>query len=76
MQRKKTQPKKNKHDKRKPPRILPVFREESSADFLVYVAAILRYEPIFTQSMGFIFRTTGAVEQLYGDTEMDDRFDY
>ena len=76
MQRKKTQPKKSQHDKRIPPRILPVFGEESSADFLVYVAAILRYEPIFIQSLGFIFRTTGAVEQLYGDTEMDDRFDY
>ena len=76
MQRTKTQPKKSQHDKRNPPRILPTFGKESSADFLVYVAAILRYEPIFTQSMGFIFRTTGAVEQLYGDTEMDDRFDY
>ena len=27
---------------------------ESSATFLVYVAAILRYEPIFTQPLGFI----------------------
>ena len=37
---------------------------ESSAAFLVYVAAILRYEPIFTQSLGFIFRSAGAVEQF------------
>ena len=32
--------------------------------FLVYVAAILRYEPIFTQLLSFIFRSAGAVEQL------------
>ena len=37
---------------------------ESSATFLVYVAAILRYEPIFTQLLSFIFRSAGAVEQL------------
>ena len=37
---------------------------ESSADFLVYVAAVLRYEPIFAQPLGFIFRSAGAVEQL------------
>ena len=28
------------------------------------VAAILRNEPIFTQPLGFIFRSAGAVEQL------------
>ena len=32
--------------------------------FLGYVAAILRYEPIFTQSLGLIFRSAGAVEQF------------
>ena len=32
--------------------------------FLVYVATILRYEPIFTQLLSFIFRSAGAVEQL------------
>ena len=37
---------------------------ESSATFLVYVAAILRYAPIFTQLLSFIFRSAGAVEQL------------
>lgn len=37
---------------------------ESSADFLVYVAAVLRYEPIFAQSLRFIFGATGTVEQL------------
>ena len=31
---------------------------------LVYVAAILRYEPIFTQLLSFVFRSAGAVEQL------------
>ena len=32
--------------------------------FLVYVAAILRHEPIFAQSLRFIFGAAGAVEQL------------
>ena len=37
---------------------------ESSATFLVYVAAILRYEPIFTQPLRFIFGAAHAVEQF------------
>ena len=32
--------------------------------FLVYIAAIQRYEPIFAQSLRFIFGVTGTVEQL------------
>lgn len=37
---------------------------ESSAVFLIYVAAVLRHEPIFAQPLDFIFGTAGAVEQL------------
>ena len=39
-------------------------REESSATFLVYVAAVLRHKPIFAQPLRFIFGATDAVEQL------------
>jgi hypothetical protein len=35
----------------------------SSAAFLVYIAAVLFYKPIFTQPLGFILCATGAVEK-------------
>ena len=46
-----------------PPRNIPVVRELSSAAFLVYVAAVLFYKPIFTQPLRFIFCAAGAVEK-------------
>ena len=39
------------------------FGEMSSAAFLVYIAAVLFYKPIFTQPLGFIFCAAGAVEK-------------
>ena len=44
------------------PRNLPIW-ELSSEAFLVYVAAILLYKPIFTQPLGFILCAAGAVEK-------------
>lgn len=38
-------------------------RELSSATFLVYVAAVLFYKPIFTQPLGFFLCAAGAVEK-------------
>ena len=35
----------------------------SSTAFLVYVAAILLYKPIFTQPLGFVLCAAGAVEK-------------
>ena len=35
----------------------------SSAAFLVYIAAVLFYKPIFTQPLRFILCATGAVEK-------------
>ena len=37
-----------------PPRNIPVVRELSLAAFLVYIAAVLFYKPIFTQPLRFI----------------------
>ena len=45
-----------------PSRNLPIW-EVSSAAFLVYVAAVLFYKPIFTQPLRFILCATGAVEK-------------
>lgn len=39
------------------------FGEMSSAAFLVYIAAVLFYKPIFTQPLRFILCATGAVEK-------------
>ena len=39
------------------------FGEVSSTAFLVYVAAILLYKPIFTQPLGFFLCAAGAVEK-------------
>ena len=39
------------------------FGEVSSMAFLVYVAAILLYKPIFTQPLGFFLCAAGAVEK-------------
>ena len=49
-------------DKRIPSRNLPIW-EVSSAAFLVYIAAVLFYKPIFTQPLGFILCAAGAVEK-------------
>ena len=46
-----------------PPRNIPVVRELSSAAFLVYIAAVLFYKPIFTQPLRFILCAAGAVEK-------------
>ena len=53
-------------DKRIPSRNLPIW-EVSSAAFLVYVAAVLFYKPIFTQPLSFGFCAAGAVEKLATD---------
>ena len=45
-----------------PPRTLPIW-ELSSEAFLVYIAAVLFYKPIFTQPLGFVLCTAGAVEK-------------
>ena len=52
--------------KRIPPRNLPIW-EFSSEAFLVYIAAILFYEPIFTQPLSFVFCAAGAVEKFATD---------
>ena len=62
LQRKRTPPRKPRLDKRIPPRNFPTW-EASSAAFLVYVAAVLFYKPIFTQPLGFILCAAGAVEK-------------
>ena len=49
-----------------PPRTLPIW-ELSSEAFLVYIAAVLFYEPIFTQPLGFVLCTAGAVEKFATD---------
>ena len=41
--------------------------EMSSAAFLVYIAAVLFYKPIFTQPLGFVLCAAGAVEKLSMD---------
>ena len=41
--------------------------ELSSAAFLVYVAAVLFYKPIFTQPLGFVLCAAGAVEKFATD---------
>ena len=38
-------------------------RELYSAAFLVYIAAVLFYKPIFTQPLGFVLCAAGAVEK-------------
>ncbi len=45
-----------------PSRNLPVGRVVLGG-FLVYVAAVLLYKPIFTQLLGFVFCAAGAVEK-------------
>ena len=65
MQRKRTPPRKPRLDKRIPPRSFPTW-EASSAAFLVYVAAVLFYKPIFTQPLGFVL-CAGAVEKFATD---------
>ena len=52
--------------KRIPPRNLPIW-EFSSEAFLVYIAAILFYEPIFTQPLSFGLCAAGAVEKFATD---------
>ena len=49
-----------------PPRIPPNW-ESSSAAFLVYVAAVLFYKPIFTQPLSFGLCAAGAVEKFATD---------
>ena len=66
MRRKKIPPRKLRPDKRIPPRSFPSW-EAFSAVFLVYIAAILFYEPIFTQPLSFGFCAAGAVEKLATD---------
>ena len=39
----------------------------SSAAFLVYIAAVLFYKPIFTQPLGFVLCAAGAVEKFATD---------
>ena len=39
------------------------FGKVSSTAFLVYVAAVLFYKPIFTQPLGFVLCAAGAVEK-------------
>lgn len=41
--------------------------ELSSAAFLVYVAAVLFYKPIFTQPLGLVLCAAGAVEKFATD---------
>ena len=48
--------------KRIPPRTLPIW-ELSSEAFLVYIAAVLFYKPIFIQPLGFVLCAAGAVEK-------------
>lgn len=55
-------PRKPRLDKRIPPRSFPTW-EASSTAFLVYIAAVLFYKPIFTQPLGFILCAAGAVEK-------------
>ena len=43
------------------------FGKISSAAFLVYVAAVLFYKPIFTQPLGFVLCAAGAVEKFATD---------
>lgn len=43
------------------------FGEMSSAAFLVYIAAVLFYKPIFTQPLGFVLCAAGAVEKFATD---------
>ena len=50
-----------------PPRNIPVVRELSSAAFLVYIAAVLFYKPLFTQPLGFVLCAAGAVEKFATD---------
>ena len=52
--------------KRIPPRTLPIW-ELSSEAFLVYIAAVLFYKPIFTQPLRFILCAAGAVEKFATD---------
>ena len=52
--------------KRIPPRTLPIW-ELSSEAFLVYIAAVLFYKPIFTQPLSFVLCTAGAVEKFATD---------
>ena len=39
----------------------------SSAAFLVYIAAVLFYKPLFTQPLGFVLCAAGAVEKFATD---------
>ena len=66
MRRKRTLPRKRRPDKRIPPRSFPSW-EASSAAFLVYIAAVLFYKPIFTQPLGFVLCAAGAVEKFSTD---------
>ena len=43
------------------------FGKVSSTAFLVYVAAILLYKPIFTQPLGFFLCAAGTVEKFATD---------
>ena len=52
--------------KRIPPRTLPIW-ELSSEAFLVYIAAVLFYKPIFTQPLSFGLCAAGAVEKFATD---------
>ena len=52
--------------KRIPLKTLPIW-ELSSEAFLVYIAAVLFYKPIFTQPLGFVLCAAGAVEKFATD---------
>ena len=66
LRRKRTAKKKNKSDKPKPPRT-DHRRSGSRRSFLVYIAAVLFYKPIFTQPLGFVLCAAGAVEKFATD---------
>ena len=51
-------------DKRTPPRVLSQCGAESSEVLLIYVAAVLCYKSIFTQSLCFVFGSAGTVKQF------------
>ena len=63
MREKRTPSKKRRLDKRIPPRTLPILGRCPRRLFLVYIAAVLFYKPIFTQPLRFILCATGAVEK-------------
>ena len=67
MREKRTPPRKPRLDKRIPPRTLPILGRCPRRLFLVYIAAVLFYKPIFTQPLGFVLCAAGAVEKFATD---------